>query len=560
MNLPRLRATSSGLALLFVLAVAFAPQGASAQSEAFAPSRRDLGDLIVLEVGGTYEEMGRQQAELLGDDLRRVYELQHLAFERAVTQGGVGDRLLDAVGIPLWSAVGGAFEDSSLHEELAGMATGLGVPRRDVMRALLALSGGSTVFAATRSATADGKALIGRNVDWDDERGARRPMLVHYRPSNGDLEYLFAGWPLVSLPTVGVNTAGFALSFNYFETDPQVGLLLPQWPHRRALQSARSVEDGIRIFENARERGISCFMVMADAAGDLAMVECTPKRCSVFRPDGDWFGQANHARTPEMMPFDRYRSPDSFDRRAGMEAAVGKQVGRLTPEVAAEILRDRSTHPWPNASNVANLTVLNAAIVHPASRTLWHSTTMQPEAPFGEYVGFTLGKGSAPPSIPASALLTGDAMARERIAVAMGREALHALAEKRPADALKGLETLLAAKPPVLDPARLALGLALARFQEGDVAGAAQALLPVTAADAPIDVQIYGLSLRALCADRLGHRDEAVALYRETLTLIEAHPEWNQFEKVAAWAREGTQHSLADRDPVVSLYALRLPL
>jgi len=107
-----------------------------------------------------------------------------------------------------------------------------------------------------------------------------------------------------------------------------MGLLLPQWPHRRALQSARSVEDGIRIFENARERGISCFIVMAAA--------------------------------------------------------------------------------------------------------------------------------------------------------------------------LEGLETLLAAKPPVLDPARLAL--------------------------------------------------------------IEAHPEWNQFEKVAAWARGGTQHSLADRDSVVSLYALRLPL
>jgi tetratricopeptide (TPR) repeat protein len=204
--------------------------------------------------------------------------------------------------------------------------------------------------------------------------------------------------------------------------------------------------------------------------------------------------------------------------------------------------------------------VLNAAIVHPASRTLWHSTTMQPEAPFGEYVGFTLGKGSAPPSIPASALLAGEAMARERIAIALGREALHALAEQRPADARKGLETLLAANPPVLEPARLGLGLALARFQEGDVAGAAHALVPVTAADVPIDVQIYGLSLRALCADRLGHRDEAVALYRETLTLIEAHPEWNQFEKVAAWAREGTQHSLADREPVVSLYALRLPL
>ena len=74
----------------------------------------------------------------------------------------------------------------------------------------------------------------------------------------------------MGVPTVGVNAAGFALSLNYFETDPQVGMWLPQWPHRRALQTARSVEGGIQIFLRARERGISSFMVMADAAGDLA--------------------------------------------------------------------------------------------------------------------------------------------------------------------------------------------------------------------------------------------------------------------------------------------------
>lgn len=440
------------------------------------------------------------------------------------------------------------------------MAAGLGVAPRDVMRALLALGGGSTVFAATRSATADGQALIGRNVDWDDALGARRPVVVHYRPSNGDLEHLFAGWPLVGLPTVGVNEAGFALSFNYFETDPQVGMLLPQWPHRRALQTARTVEDGIRIFTEARERGISTFMVMADAAGDLAMVECSPSKCAVFRPDGEWFGHANHARTPEMTPFDRYRSPDSFDRRAGMEAAVARHVGRLSPANAAEILRDRSTHPWPNASNVANLAVLNAAIVHPASRTLWHSTTMQPFAPFGEYVAFSLSKDApAPANVPASPLLASDALARERAAVAKARLALHALDEARYADARQGFDALLAESPPLLDRSRLAIGAGWARFGEGDCASAPVALAPALAGDASVEVRIYATSLAALCADRLGDRAKAVALHRETLALVDAHAEWNIFDEVAALARAGTAGSVADRDPVISVYVFRIP-
>ncbi|RIK92410.1 MAG: hypothetical protein DCC71_24495, partial [Proteobacteria bacterium] len=372
-------------------------------ARAFEPSRRDVGDLVTLEVGGSYEEMGRQQARLLGDDLRRVYALQRADHARAVERGGLGARLLDAVGIPAWAALGGWFEDSHFHEELAGMADGLGVARSDLMRALLSLGGGSTVFAATRSATADGAALIGRNVDWNDGLGARRPLVVRVAPSNGDLAHLFVGWPLSGLPTVGMNEAGFALSFNYFETDPQVGMRLPQWPHRRALQVARTVDDGIALFVGARERGISTFMVMADAAGDLAMVECSPSRCAVFRPEGDWFGQSNHARTPEMIPFDVGRSPDSFARRAGVERATEPHLGRLTPALAAEILRDRSHSPWPNASNVGNPFVLNAAVLHPASRTLWHSTAQQPHAPFGAYAAFTLAPGAAPPpALPAS--------------------------------------------------------------------------------------------------------------------------------------------------------------
>jgi hypothetical protein len=542
------------------MSAAPAPGGEPDAAGAFSASRRDLGDLVVLEVGGGYEEMGRQQAELLGDDLRRVFERQLRDHRRAVARGGLGARLLDAAGIPLWSAVGGAFEDSHFHEELAGMAAGLGVPRRDLMRALLALGGGSTVFAATRTATADGSALIGRNVDWDDLLGARRPLVVHYRPSNGDLEHLFAGWPLVGLPTVGVNEAGFALSFNYFVTDPQVGLLLPQWPHRRALQRARSVEEGVRIFLDARERGIATFMVMADAAGGLAMVECTPRRCAVFRPEGDWFGQANHARTPEMIPFDRYRSPDSSDRRAGMERAVERHLGRLTPALAAEILRDRSTHPWPNASNVANLAVLNAAVVHPASRTLWHSTAMQPAAPFGEYAGFTLGGAEPTPrTLPASPRLGSAGLAREAASVAAARTALHALYDGRPGEARAGFDALLAETPPVLDPARLAVGAAHARFDLGDAAGAESALAPALVEEAPVDVRIAARSLRALCADRLGRRAEAVELHRSVLALVESHPEWNEFAGLAELSREGLERSLADRDPAHSYYVLRIP-
>lgn len=438
------------------------------------------------------------------------------------------DRLL-----PIWTALGPHYEESGFHEELVGMAAGLGVPETELMRALLALSGGSTVFAATRSATADGAALIGRNVDWEDAGGRRRPVVAIVEPAGDALAFVAAGWPLVGLYTVGVNEAGFALSFNFFLSEPRVGTLLPQWPHRAALQRATTVAEGIRIFEQTRLLGISTFMVMADAAGDVAMVECIPSRCSAFRPEGDWFAQANHARTPAMIPYDRYRSPDSFLRRAGMEAAVRPHLGRLDPLLAAAILRARGAGPWPNASHVANLYVLNAAVVHPASRTLWHSTRMQPHAPFGEYLPFSPAaprdRDPEPVPLPADPWLDGAAQGREAAAIAAARAALADLDAGRFDEAASAFASLAAADPPVLDPVRIAWGQGLALWHAGDLAGAFAALAPITTGSDRTDVAAHGLVARARLADQLGRRDEALRSYRAAEALLAAHPEFAEF-------------------------------
>jgi hypothetical protein len=483
----------------------------------------------VLHLAGGWREIGRQQAALMGPELRAVYELQRAGYEQGMADAGAGGWLVDHL-LPVWTTLGPHYETSGLHDEIAGMAEGLGVPTRELLRALLSLSGGSTVFAATRSATADGAALIGRNVDWEDAGGRRRPVVTIVAPDDGSLAFVAAGWPLVGMPTVGVNEAGFALSFNFFLSEPRVGTLLPQWPHRGALQRATSVAEGIRIFEETRLLGISTFMVMADAAGDIAMVECIPSRCAVFRPEGDWFAQANHARTAEMIPYDRYRSPDSFLRRSGMEEAVRPHLGRLDPLRAAAILRTRGAGPWPNASHVANLFVLNAAVVHPASRTLWHATTMQPHAPFGSYLPFA----PRPPAEPAAPLaadpwLASDARARELAAVAAARGALAAFDAGRVAEAAERFERLARSEPPVLDPVRIAWGRAIALWRAGELEAAWSALAPIEAGTDRADVAAHGLVARARLADLLGRRDDALRLYRAADAQLSAHPDHADF-------------------------------
>jgi hypothetical protein len=319
-----------------LLAVAWLSWASTAVAE--EPRRTDHGDLIVLDVYGSYREMGAQAAELLGDDVRRVLELNLGFYERA-RSGGLKSWLFDHVALPL--AARFMADDTGVSEEAAGYAEALGISRADYLRALIGTDapGGSTVFLATRTATADGHALIGRNVDWIDFGGLLKPTVTRYHPDNGDLDHISAGWPLLQIPTIGLNEKGLAFSLNYFDTDPQMEPTAMSYPYRRVLQRASSVEEAIALFQADFPIIIPCFGALADASGDIALLECTTTACEVFRPEGDWFAHSNHARSEAMIPLDRFRG-----RTAGRPPrcpARGRGAAQSRRARASERLRGR---------------------------------------------------------------------------------------------------------------------------------------------------------------------------------------------------------------------------
>ena len=143
--------------LAVVLAALLALWGSSAAAE--EPSRTDHGALIVLDVHGSYREMGRQAVELLGEDGRRVYDLNLQLYRRTLT-GGLRSWLFDRVGLPI--AARFMSDDTGASEEAAGYAEALGVSRADILRSQIGAgaAAGSTVFAATRSAISSTSAVI----------------------------------------------------------------------------------------------------------------------------------------------------------------------------------------------------------------------------------------------------------------------------------------------------------------------------------------------------------------------------------------------------------------
>ncbi len=514
--------------LSLLAALSAAGSAADPETAGLLPRREDRGALIVLHVRGSYEEMGAQQVELLGVAAHRAYRGFRFHWERRVERGGLPTRLLGTALLPLVSWIAKPFEESGFFDELAGMADALGVSRADLSVGLFGamLTGGSTAFAATGSATADGSAVLGRNADWQDNAGRHPPVAVHYHPTNGDQAFLAVGLPLLPIPVIGLNASGLAMSINTFEADEMWILGLPQIPYRRIMQRADSVDAAIAIFEEVGNRGGAGFVVLADAAGNIAQVECIPSRCSVFRPEEDWLAQANHARTPEMIPHDLGRQDDSFRRHHAMEDAVRRYAGRIAPELAARILRDRSNSRYVNDSTVANPYVLNSAVVHPASGTLWHSTTMQPSAPFGEMVPFSVARDvSRTPPLPADPRLGTPQLEYEVAVIEEMRRATRLFEEGRLDEAGVIWDRVAGQGEPSLEPARLAFARARVRWTRGELEEADALLEGVDRDDTLFTVRVWGLAARAAIADRLGRRADALSLYRRTQALLDSRLE-----------------------------------
>lgn len=507
--------------------------------------REDHGALIVLDLHGSYADMGRQEVELLGPLGRELHALYAGRWAGVARRHGLLGRLVNDVVLPLWGAIGWWREDSGFFEEAAGIARALGAKDTDGVRGLYGgvFGGGSTAFAATRSATADGGAILGRNVDWSDDTGRRRPVVARYHPDNGDMVYLTASWPLIFIPIVGLNEVGLAISINFFDADDMMGLGLPRLLYRRVLQQAKTVAEGLALLAEVGNRGGAGIIVLADAGGDLAIAECAAKHCALYHPTDDWVAQSNHTRTAEMRDHDQGRTADSSRRQDAMAAAVRRHLGDITPPVAAEILRDRSNSRFINDSTVANLRVLNAVVVDPAAKTLWHSTALQPLAPFGEMVPVAVaGETVGVQPLPADPRFGSDALARQVDVVAAMRQAAELFAAGRVDDAGRIWDRLAADETTLLEPRRLAWARARVRWSTGKLVEAEALLAGADVDEAPFEVRAYALVVRALIADRQGRRAEALDQYRRAEAFLNAHAEYDApviVGPVRTWIRAG---------------------
>jgi isopenicillin-N N-acyltransferase-like protein len=159
-------------------------------------------------------------------------------------------------------------------------------------------SGECTTWAATGSATTDGRPILAKNRDYQLEH---LPLQVVARAEPaagyGHIYVTSAGNPGVFV--AGLNEAGLAVADTHVPC-PDVGPGLPTFAlSMHLLEEHRTVASALAYLQRMPRLGRNN-LLLADAGGELAVFENGHSRGAVVRPDADILVATNHFNSPFM--------------------------------------------------------------------------------------------------------------------------------------------------------------------------------------------------------------------------------------------------------------------
>ena len=267
---------------------------------------------------GSYCEMGQNYGFGL---LSRGWELPSISNKRL------------RLGLKCESQVERFFPE--ILEEIEGIAD---VCRMDYdkLAAFILTVGGPrcSVFAVT-----DGKdVFFGRNYDWYyddkdwDENYLTMPDQGYWSLGDSDI---FVG------REDGVNERGLAIAMSGITAYPTPGINFPV-AVRYVLDKCATVKEGVQFLIEIPHFCTMSYL-MADASGDMAVVEASPQKTAVRKPEEDSFiVSTNHFVDPEMLDIRIYEPPDSRSRYDTISKMLKDRTGKLNEELVKSILSDHN--------------------------------------------------------------------------------------------------------------------------------------------------------------------------------------------------------------------------
>ncbi|MTI84316.1 MAG: hypothetical protein FH756_10505 [Firmicutes bacterium] len=314
---------------------------------------KEAKEFKVIECKGSPYEIGRQHGAACRENILKSLEMNFGALihgQKATKEDVINNALKFLPNVKSF--------DPAIIEMVNGQADGAGISFEEAfsLKCMLELGlyynqiiGLCTSFAATGEATADGKTILGQNIDWM----AGFPMdLLKFEHKNGQKQLILS---LGGIAEYTLSSAGFGICansvFNPVE-DYYIGIPLGCYLPKAMRQ--KKIGDALGILCLAA-RGIGYYQ-LASADGDIAGIESVLDDFNVLQPENDMLVHANHYLTDKFKKGDwaYIMLPDSYLRLTRMQRLMDKQRGSITPQVMMDILSDHNNYPASICRHVDN--------------------------------------------------------------------------------------------------------------------------------------------------------------------------------------------------------------
>jgi hypothetical protein len=364
-------------------------------------------ELPIVYLEGSPYERGVQHGQLLRDSVQQAVR-QILGYFRHYLKIPIfGPRIVNSWLIRPWRQAL-PFLPKDYLEELRGLSDASSVGLKDLWRlhAIPDRTYACSGLAAWGRATADGRLVHTRNLDWNIDVDIQRHAAVFVVRPQGKHAYVNVGWAGFIGVLTGVNEQQLSIGQIGAETADAAWRGLPMaFLMRRVLEEADGIDGAVQLIkESPRTVGVN--YVIADAKAPRAVaVETTRRFVSVFeaddpkehavsyaRPIVDAVFRADTAADPAIR--ERQIASQGDPRRPGLEPPGGSaytvrylgqgeriaaRYGRITAEVAREIAQ--AVAPSSNVQSVVfawpRMWVANARGDTRAAHTTYHQLDLQ---------------------------------------------------------------------------------------------------------------------------------------------------------------------------------------
>jgi isopenicillin-N N-acyltransferase-like protein len=248
--------------------------------------------------------------------------------------------------------------DSTLVEEMRGIAAGAGVDFEDILAVNvrteimygvgdLRAAADCTAFAALPEATEGGHTIIGQNWDWHP---AAFDSCVILSVEQVDRPNFVTVVEAGLLAKMGMNSEGVGVAANALVSDADRGEPgIPFHVVLRSILGSSNLDEAVDKVGSVR-RASSANYLLASREGRAVDLETAPggaDRVFALEPHNGSIGHANCFVGPDVTVRDQtpVKKPLSMTRQRTIDRVLAQNRGAITVELMQELLADHEHHP-----------------------------------------------------------------------------------------------------------------------------------------------------------------------------------------------------------------------